>query len=49
MWNDVYERGMKYVYQLFWEWDFKSDEQVWVQYGLTTIRFNSLKTSIPSE
>ena len=48
MWNDVYQRGLKFVYQLFESGDFKSDQQVQTEFGLSTLRFNSLKSVIPS-
>ena len=49
MWNDVYNRGLKYVYQLFSNKRFKSDREVFQEYGLTKMRFNSLKCAIPKE
>ena len=48
MWNDVLRRGLKYVHQLFRYKEYKSDQQVWEEYGLTKLRFNSLKKAIPS-
>ena len=49
MWNDVYTRGLKYVYQLFNKKCFKTDEELFSEFGLTKSRFISLKASIPSE
>ena len=49
MWADVYKRGLRYVYQLFEKGTFKSSQQVWEEYGLTQLRHNSLKVSIPKE
>ena len=49
MWNDVHKRGLLYVHQLFENKQYKSEEQVWLQYGLTRLRYNSLKTIIPKE
>ena len=49
MWNDIYNRGLKYVYELFENGSFKSEQQVRQQYGLTVLRFNSLKTAIPDK
>ena len=46
-WQDVYVRGLKYVYQLFEGMKFKTEEAVWRQYGLTKLRYNSLKVSLP--
>ena len=48
-WKDVYQKGLIYLHQLFDCKKFKSDEQVEQQYGLTKMRYNSLKTAIPSE
>ena len=47
MWNDVYKRGLKYVYQLFQNKRYKSYDEVWYQYGLTKLRYNSLKAAMP--
>ena len=49
MWKDVYARGLKYVYQLFEAGQFKSFEQVNSQYGLSILRYNGLKKSLPLE
>ena len=49
MWNDVYLRGLKYVYQLFENGKFISDKKIFEEYGLTRLRFNSLKVAIPLE
>ena len=49
MWKDAYVRGLKYVYQLFNNKCFKTDDEIFSEYGLTKLRFNSLKVSIPSE
>ena len=49
MWNDVYQRGLKFVHQLFQEQEFKSSRQVKEEFGLTELRFNSLKVAIPKE
>ena len=48
MWKDVYDKGLKYVHQLFENKKFKSQQEVWQQYGLTKLRFNSLKVAIPT-
>ena len=47
MWKDVYQRGLKFVYQLYDDCQFKSDQQVWEEFGLTKLRFNSLKLVLP--
>ena len=49
MWNDNYQKGLKYVYQLFENQQYKTDDQVWVEFGLTKLRFNSLKKCIPQQ
>ena len=49
MWNDVYKKGLLYVHQLFENGEFKTHEQVWNQYGLTRLRYNSLKVAMPNE
>ena len=49
MWNDVYKRGLKYVYQLFEDKSFKNYKQVWEEYGLSMMRYNSLRKTIPKE
>ena len=48
-WEDVYEKGLRYVYQLFENRKFKSFRQVQEQYGLTVLRYNSLKAAIPKD
>ena len=49
MWKDVNEKGLKYVHQLFENQQFKLYQQVKREYGLTELRFNSLKMAIPRE
>ena len=49
MWNDTYNRGLRYTYQLFENMEFKSQEQVAQEYGLTKMRYNSLKMALPKE
>ena len=48
-WRDVYQRGLVYVYQLFENKEYKPDVVVQTQFGLTKMRYNSLKKSIPRE
>ena len=48
-WLDSYDRGLKYVYQLFHDQDFKSEQEVRDEYGLSTLRYNALKASIPKD
>ena len=47
-WKDNYDKGLKYVYQLFSNGSFKSEDEVWRDYNLTRLRYNSLKVSLPS-
>ena len=49
MWKDCYVRGLRYVHQLFENQKFKEDWRVWEEYGLTQLRYNSLKCAIPKE
>ena len=49
MWNDIYLRGLVYVHQLFKDQDFKSDQEVFNEFGLGTLRYNSLKMAIPEK
>ena len=49
MWNDIYSKGLSYVYQLFENMNWKSYESVKEQYGLSELRYNSLKCAIPTE
>ena len=46
-WRDTYLRNLLYVYQLFEDGRYKTDEKVWEEFGLTKLRFNSLKTILP--
>ena len=48
-WRDCYNRGLKYVYQLFQNGEYKDDDKVWQEYGLTTLRYNSIKLALPKE
>ena len=48
-WADAHSKGLLYVHQLFEQQKFKSFEEIQSQYGLTKLRFNSLKTAIPQE
>ena len=48
-WKNNLKGGLEYVYQLFGEDGFKSEEQVFLQFGLSKMRFNSLKVAIPKE
>ena len=48
MWNDVFSKGLLYVHQLFHDQEYKSSILVWEQYGLSELRYNSIKMSIPA-
>ena len=41
--------GLVYVYQLFKEGQYKTCKEVWEEFGLTRLRFNSLKVAIAKE
>ena len=47
MWKDIHQNGLKYVHQLFEHQRFKSEHQVWTEFKLTKLRYNSLKMAIP--
>ena len=49
MWTDIFRNNLMYVYQLFQGGKYKSFQLVKEQYGLTKIRYNQLKSAIPSE
>ena len=49
LWADTYLNGLKYVHQLFEHMEFKSSQQVWREFGLTKLRYNSLKMAIPTD
>ena len=48
-WKDVYDRGLMYVHQLFHQCQYKSDIEMWNDYGLSKLRFNSIKSVMPKE
>ena len=49
MWRDIHLHGLEYVYQLFEQGRFISFEKAKYQFGLTRLRYNSLKVAIPKE
>ena len=49
LWSDILRRGLLFVYQLFEDGTFKSDKQVWQEFGLSVLRYNSIKTALPVE
>ena len=49
MWRDVWSKGLKYVHQLFYNQEFISGPRAKELFGLTTLRYNSLKVALPRE
>ena len=49
IWNDILDKGLKFVYQLFVNQQFITYEAAWEEFGLNKLRYNSLKKVIPSE
>ena len=49
MWADVNKKGLKYVYQLFHQGEFQGEQVMLDNYGLTRLRYNSLKSAMPKE
>ena len=47
-WKDIYNSGLIFIHQLFSNKKFKSQEQVWEEYKLSELRYNSLKAAIPT-
>ena len=48
-WRELYINGLKFVHQLFENGQYKTPEKVYIQYKLTTLKYNSFKTAIPRE
>ena len=48
LWSDMLRRGLKYVHQLFSTNGFKSEEEVKEEFGMSILRYNSLKAAIPN-
>ena len=46
-WGDMFQKGLKFVHQLFKDGEFITFEEANEVYGLSKLRFNSLKVSIP--
>ena len=49
MWNDIHQKGLVYVHQLFDKGSFKSYPQMKQEYGIGEMRYNGLRSAIPSE
>ena len=47
MWKDMYNKGLKYVYQLYKDKKLKTPEEVKEEFGLNFMRYNSIITAIP--
>ena len=48
-WRDGYLRGLQWENQSFENGEFKSEQKVYEQYGLSIMRYNSLKAAIPKD
>ena len=48
-WKDAYCRGLKYAFQLFENCSFKTADQMYNEYGISEMRFNSLKSAVPKD
>ena len=49
LWADLYQKGLIYLHDLFQNRRFKEFEELKQQYGITILRFNSLKAAIPKD
>ena len=49
MWRDVYRKGLMYIHQLFSNQKFKTYQEVEREFGLTKLRYNSLKIALPQQ
>ena len=49
LWTDCFQKGLMYVHQLFVQNQFKDENLVYNEYGLTKMRYNSIKMAIPRE
>ena len=48
-WLNHFNKGLYYVHQLFEDCKYKTEYQVYVEFGLSVLRYNSLKSAIPKE
>ena len=48
-WRDIADNGLLYVEQLYSQGHMKSQDQVREEYGISTLRYNSLKSAIPQD
>ena len=47
-WKDIYDKGLIYVHQLFKDQQFREYDDLYRTFGLTSLRYNTLKAAIPS-
>ena len=45
-WKDAYEKGLLYMHQLFCNQNFKHEETIREEFGLNSLRYNSLKAAL---
>ena len=48
-WKDAYDRGLRFVHQLFEEGGYKSLVKIQEEFGISVLRYNSLKAAVPRE
>ena len=49
LWLDGYQAGLLYVHQLFQNCRFKTEGMILEEFGISTLRYNSLKSALPRE
>ena len=47
MWNDIMDKGLMYVHQLFRDKELKTEEEVNREFGVTWLRYKGLVKAIP--
>ena len=48
-WKDAFQKGLVYVHQLFENGNFKSQMGIFEEFGISIMRYNSLKSALSSE
>ena len=48
-WKDIHSKGLLYVHQLYSGMEMKSPEAVMQEFGLSQLRYNSLRSALPKE
>ena len=48
-WKNCFEKGLIFVYQLYEDMHFKTDQQLYQEFNISIMRANSLKKAIPQE